>query len=265
MNNGFPEAPVVMNNPDRSIKLDDLAYFWKLDDPSWVAQREADWLEYVKPIFKDYPKDEKKLLKQYFIFGKKNEYYPETDWFFLTPYESKENLSKLMNSSLLDARGRGAIYNHYMLGDFFRFSSCPWYRQYMEIFSDVYFSCEYTVVKEQRKNISPLPSTWSKYFVGDSIEAINDQVSWRPFYGCVNYFVSILPFAVRLHDRVDIELKELMQLVNNKLSEESLAGEKLEGELLIFLQALKAQEQEIWQAWDIGEQKIAAGLEVISE
>lgn len=260
MNNSFPEAPVVLNKPDRSVKLDDLAYFWKLDDQKWVAQREADWLECVKPIFKDYPKSEQKLVEQYFKFGRKNKYYPVTDWFFLTPYESKEDLLKLMNSSLLDTRGRKDINYYYVLEGFFKFLSCRWYRQHMQIFSDAYFPGEYTVVQEQGENISPPPSAWSKDFVEDSIEAINDQVSWRPFYDCVNYFVSILPFAVRLHDRVNVELEKLMQLVNDKLIEGNL-----EGELLAFVQALKAQEKEIWQAWDIGEQKIAAGLEVIRE
>jgi hypothetical protein len=260
MNNSFPEAPVVMNKPDRSVKLDDLAYFWKLDDQVWVTQREADWRKYVKPIFKDYPKKEQKLLEEYFKYGKKDKYYPATGWFFLTPYEKEEDLSKLMNSFLLDARGRKDIYNYYLLGGFFRFSNCPWYRKHMEIFSDVYFSDKYTLVKEQRINISPSPSSWSKYFVGDSIEAVNDQISWRPFYSCVDYFVSILPFAVRMHDRVGMKLDELMQLVDKQLNQ----GE-LEGELLVFVQALKTQEQEIWQAWDIGEQKIAAGLEVIRE
>jgi hypothetical protein len=260
MNNSFSDAPVVLNQPDRSVKLDDLAYLWKLDDPSWIAQREVDWLECVKPVFKDYPKKEQKLLEGYFKFGKRDKYYPVTDWFFLTPYESKKDLLKVMNSALLDADGRKEIYNYYLLEGFFRFSNCPWYRQHMKKFSDAYFFDKYTLVKEQRTNISPSPSSWSKYFVGDSIEAINDQVSWRPFYGCVNYFVSILPFAVRLHDRAGMKLDELMQLVDKQLNQ----GE-LEGELLVFVQALKAREQEIWQAWDIGEQKIAAGLEVIRE
>jgi hypothetical protein len=260
MNNSFPEAPVVLNKPDRSIKLDDLAYFWKLDDPSWVAQREADWLEYVKTTFKNYPKSEQKLLEKYFKQGIMNEYYPAGDWLFLTPYGSKDDLLTLMNSSLLDGTEKQGVTGLYMFRSFFRFSECPWYREHMEIFSEVYFSGEYTLIKEQRDNISPPPSSWSKYFVGDSIEAINDQSTWRPFYDCVNYFVSILPFAVRLHARVNIELEELMQLVNDKLIEG-----KLEGELLAFVQALKAQEKEIWQAWDIGEQKIAAGLEVIRE
>lgn len=260
MNNSFPEAPVIMNKRDRGIKLADLAYFWKLDDQKWAVQREADWLEYVKPVFKDYPKSEQKILEKYFKQGIKNEYYPAGDWLFLTPYGSKDDLLKLMNSSLLGGSEKQQAIALYVFRDFFRFKKCPWYRQHMEIFSEVYFSGEYTLIKEQRDHVSPPPSSWSEYFVEASIKAINDQSTWLPFYDCVNYFVSILPFAVRLHARVNIELEELMQLVNDTLIEG-----KLEGELLAFVQALKAQEKEIWQAWDIGEQKIAAGLEVIRE
>ena len=51
-----------------------------------------------------------------------------------------------------------------------------------------------------------------------------------------------------------------MQLVDVKLEQ----GE-LEAELLTFVQALKASEQDIWQAWDIGEQKIAAGIQAPRE
>lgn len=51
-----------------------------------------------------------------------------------------------------------------------------------------------------------------------------------------------------------------MQLVNDQLE----MGE-LEGELLFFVQTLKAHEKEIWQAWDIGDQKIAAGIQAPRE
>lgn len=147
----FPEAPVFVNTPDRNIKLEDLAFLWKLDDPDWVSQREADWFEYVKPVFKDYPKTEQKLLEQYFIYGKKDKYYPVSDWFFLTLYNTKESLLKLMNSFLLTTNDRIKIIKFYLLRDFFRFSDCPWYRQHMEIFIETYFAGSYTILEEQKK------------------------------------------------------------------------------------------------------------------
>ena len=114
MGNNFPEAPMVLNKPDRSVKLEDFSYLWKTDDADWVAQRQADWQNFVKPVFKEYPKSEQKLLEQYFLYGKKEKYYPATDWFFLTPYESEATLLKLMNSSILDTVGRANIINYYL-------------------------------------------------------------------------------------------------------------------------------------------------------
>jgi len=259
MSSVFPEAPAIINAPDRNVNLGDLSYLWKLDDSVWVARREADWLAFVKPVFKDHPKEDQKLLEQYFKYGKKDHFYPVKGWFFLTPYDSKESLLTLMNSSLLGTNDRLNIINDYLIG-FCRFSNCPWYRQHMEVFIATYFSGTYTILREKRKNISPPPTWWCIHVVRYAIEAINDQISWRPFYNCVNYFVSILPFAYHLNYRSDIRLGELMQLVDVKLAQ----GE-LEGELLAFVQALKARAQDIWQAWDIGEQKIAAGIQAPRE
>jgi hypothetical protein len=260
MSTNFPEAPIVLNQPDRGVKLEDFSYLWKTEDTDWLHQREADWLTFVKPVFKDHPKEDQKLLEEYFKYGKKDKFYPVTGWFFLTPYDSKESLRKLMNSSLLGASCRGDIIQYYPLKSFFRFSHCPWYRQHMELFISAYYTGGYTIVKEQRVNISPPPTWWCMLYVADSIDAVNEGVSWRPFYNCVDYFVSILPFAYGLTQRVRIRLNELMQLVDDKLDQGGL-----EGELLSFVQALKAREHDIWQAWDIGEKKIAAGMKAPGE
>ena len=255
MSSHFPEAPMVANKPDRSVKLEDFSYLWKTDDTDWMAQREADWLSFVKPIFKDHPKEDQRLLEQYFKYGKKEKYYPETGWFFLTPYDSKASLLQLMNSSILDADGRAKIIQYYPLRGFYRFSHCPWYRQHMELFITAYYTGGYTILKERRQNISPPPTWWCRSFVRNSTDAVNEGISWRPFYDCVDYFVSILPFAYLLDVRNEIKLGELMQLVDDKLEHGEPAGE-----LLAFVQALKGREQDIWQAWDVGEQKIAAGM-----
>ena len=76
MTTEFPEAPVINNQPDRSLKLEDFAYLWKLDDPDWVEQRESDWDDYVKPVFKDHPKEDVTLLENYFKFGEKKTVLP---------------------------------------------------------------------------------------------------------------------------------------------------------------------------------------------
>lgn len=256
----FPEAPVIERKRDQILTLESFSYLWKVDDPEWVAQREADWDEFLKPVFKDYPKDEKKVLKNYFMYGEMKRYYPVLCWFFLTPYESLEDLKKLFNSGVVDFSDIKKLNNYYLTYDLYRFSSCPWYRDHMEIYKEAFFSSEYCIIKEGRRTISPMPTWWSEIFVRNSIEAITNQDAWRPVYLCVDYFVSILPFALISEDRPRIELKKLMDLVDQTL----LAG-LAQGELLDFLEKLKIREQDIWDAWELGEQKIAAGLEVTRE
>ena len=259
MNKSFPEAPTVVNTPDNSVTLASLSYLWQVDNADWVAQREADWLAYVKSIFKDHPKAEIKLLEHYFKLGRMNEYYPESAWFFLTPYDSIETLQKIMNSSLLGPHERGNTISWY-LTRFKRFSHCPWYQRYLTIFIEAYLSNGYVIVSEKRETISPPPTYWCRNFVNKSIVAINEHQRWSPFYLCIDYFISTLPFAIELDFRAKMCLVELMHLVDEKLIQSDC-----EGELLTFLQTLKACEQEIWQAWDIGEQKIAAGIKAPRE
>jgi len=69
----------------------------------------------------------------------------------------------------------------------------------------------------------------------------------------VNYFVTALPYATNEKQRKRSKLPELLQLVTGSLAEGNLSGR-----LLKFAQDLKDREQEILQAWDIGEQKITA-------
>lgn len=259
MSTNFLEAPTAVNTPDMSITLADLSYLWQVDDAEWLTQRKADWLTYMKPVFKDYPKSEQKLLQQYFIFGIKKEYYPEGDWFFLTPYGSVKVFIKIINSSLLGPHERGNMIN-WFLSRFKCFEHCPWYKHYMMMYIEVYLSDGFTVITEKDHKLSPSPTSWCFEFVSDSITAINENESWSPFYFCVDYFVSILPFAFRAKRRPDIELTQLMQLVDEKLEQGDLTGD-----LLNFVTALKAREQDIFAAWDIGEQKIAAGMKAPRE
>jgi hypothetical protein len=130
----------------------------------------------------------------------------------------------------------------------------------MTIFIKAYLSDFYIVVKEKRKTLSPGPTNWSLDFVNEAIAAIKSKSSWSPFYLCIDYFISILPFAFHEYWREDIELIKLMQLVDEKLEQGDLTGD-----LLNFVTALKAREQDILAAWDIGEQKIAAGMKAPRE
>lgn len=260
MTTEFPEAPVINNQPDRSLKLEDFAYLWKLDDPDWVAQRESDWDDYVKPVFKDHPKEDVTLLENYFKFGKKKQYYPSSGWFFLTPYESKEDLLKLMSSSLVSGNEKRNLVKYYLTKDFYRFSICPWYRSHMELFRESYFSSGFSIIIEERSKVSPPPSSWSSFYVENITEAINAGSVWCPVFGFIDYFLSALPYVQNPKFRKRINLADLMQLVDEKLN-----GGQCEGELLQFLQELKSKENEIWAAWEIGEQKIAAGLETKRE
>ena len=259
MNTNFPEAPTAVNTPDKSITLADLSYLWQVDDAKWLTQRKADWLTFIKPVFKDYPKTEQKLLQQYFTYGIKNEYYPEADWFFLTPYDSVEDFIKILNSSLLGARNRADMIGGFLVV-FKRFEHFPWYKHHMTIFIKAYLSGFYIVVKEKRKTLSPGPTYWSLDFVNETLEAIRSNTSWSPFYLCIDYFISILPFAFHENWREDIELIKLMQLVDEKLQLGDLSGD-----LLNFVTTLKAREKDILAAWDIGEQKIAAGMKAPRE
>jgi hypothetical protein len=259
MNTQFPEAPTAENTPDKSITLADLTYLWQVDDAGWLAQRKADWLTYIKPVFKDYPKSEQKLLEQYFTLGIKNEYYPESDWFFLTPYDSVGDFIKIINSSLLGPHERGNVLSGFVT-KFKRFELCPWYKKYLLMYIEVYLCSGFVIVEEKEETISPMPTFWTFQFVKDSLSSIKENKNWSPLYFCVDYFVSILPFAFRAKRRERIGLTQLMQLVDEKLEQGDLTGD-----LLNFVTALKAREQDIFAAWDIGEQKIAAGMKAPRE
>lgn len=256
----YPEAPRKENIPTPGTKeqaLADLAYLWTCDDSEWMKQREADWQKLVAIAFDDYPKPEKRELERYFKYGKKSAYMPIEDLFFLTPYNSEESLLQFFNSRLLSDNDRASIYGNYIF-DADRFSHCGFYRQHTSLFIDVILGDTFVEVIEKTsphhsKRISPPPALWCTRFVRFATEAISAQVVWKPLYQCLNYFISILPYALDERDRKRIKLPELLRVVS-----ESLAEGKLTGELLVFAQALKDREQDILQAWDIGEQKIAA-------
>ena len=123
---------------------------------------------------------------------------------------------------------------------------------------------EYRIIKEQIstdsfKNISFGPSFWSWQYVSVIIKALTVNKEWLPFYECINHFITALPFAIK-KQRKYIQLAKLFALVDEKL-----AAGTLNGRALTFAQVFKARENDILQAWDIGEQKIAAGIKAPRE
>ena len=101
------------------------------------------------------------------------------------------------------------------------------------------------------------PGLWCESFINSLTirEHLSPQNEWIPLYDCVNYFISALPFALHEGHRKDIKRKlpTLFDLVA-----ESLEKNLLRGRALTFAREIKDREAEILQAWEIGEQKIAA-------
>lgn len=256
----YPEPPRKENNPTPGTKeqaLADLAYLWKCDDPEWMNQREADWQKLVVTAFDDYPKSEKKELERYFKYGEKSTYIPVSDFFFLTPYDSVVSVLHLFNSSLLDDNDRASMFTSYIF-DADRFVDSGWHQSHTSLFIEGILGDAYCEVIEQTsprhsKIISPPSTWWSNLFIRNAIKSLSSRAEWKPFYHCVNYFVTALPYATNEKQRKRSKLPELLQLVADSLAEGDLSCR-----LLTFAQELKDREQEILQAWDTGEQKIAA-------
>ncbi|MCL1039012.1 hypothetical protein L2750_17925 [Shewanella submarina] len=254
----FPKPAVKDNVPvDENWKqaLPKLLYLWKTADPDWIAQREADWQLLLQTAFDDYPKAEKKELGEYFKYGRKLEYIPVGDSFFLTPYDSPESLLQLFNSGMLDRSDRDSMLSGYIF-DADRFAACHWYERHTTLFVEAILGNTYCEVFEgkppHRKMLSLPPSKWCDMYT-KAIECINEDIKWRPIYLCVDYFISALPHATDMRDRQFIEVYELLELVNTRLAEGDMSGR-----LLTFASELKSKEQDILKAWEIGEQKLAA-------
>jgi len=269
----YPVAPQRQNNPIEGTPaqaLANIAYLWQTDDVAWMEQRTNDWAVLARTGFDDYPKSSKKVLERYFkygekttkmsaggIFGEQTVYMPVGDFFLLTPFDSPESLMQLFNSRLLDYNDRRDITSSYLFGDKC-FEHCHWFEHHTMLIINTILGDSYYKVVEQTSThhidvISQEPTYWCKDFVYASIKSINENVEWRPFYHCIDYFISALTFALYDHHRKGIKLPELLLLFNQRLT----AGD-LSGRLLTFAEALKAKEQEITEVWDIGEQTIAA-------
>ncbi len=108
------------------------------------------------------------------------------------------------------------------------------------------------ISRNRSKVISCEPTWWCNGFVRNAIKSLSSKDEWKPFYACVKYFLTALPYATVDDERERIKLSELLKAISGSLDEGNLSGS-----LLAFVQELKDREQEILDAWDIGEQKIA--------
>lgn len=236
--------------------LSDLAYLWKCDDPEWMAQREADWVMLERTSYGDYPKAEKRTIEEYFKYGRLKERLPGWSLVFLTPYNSTKSLVRFFNSKLLDAHDRRLVLSGYAFG-FDQFESCYWYKSHLNLIVEEFLGGYCEIVESAGNNhvdvISPSPSKWCRLFVSKSIESLQEERCWMPFYSCVNYFVTALPYAEDNKQRKQIVLDKLFCVL-----EEKLASTQLSGQLLCFAQELQGCEEMVREAWRVGEQNIAA-------
>jgi hypothetical protein len=268
MNNfNFPEPEEIINIPHgirgpdaKASALADLAHLWQLDNPAWVEQRQSDWLLLKKNIYTDTPKVELKVLEQYFKYGKTEEYISVNVSLMLTPYTNEVQLLQFFNSRLLGREDRESITSSLLLYLLSKYNICHWYESHMKLVVSALLGNTYRIIKEEGgrnrfENISPSPAYWCNDFVRKALKGVLTDTEWLPVYDCLDYFISILPYAIKEKFRKQMKLVELLATTN-----EALAEGQLHGRALIFAQALKAREQDILAAWDIGEQKIAAGM-----
>lgn len=263
----FHEAQITINTPHgesgtetEKDALESIAYLWQLDNTEWVMQREIDWQNIVKAAYHDVPKSERKLYELYFKRGDKLSYISEQTLVFLTPYTNVKELKQVFNSQLLDTRGRENILSNYIFLNDDK-TSLSWYQQHMMLTIKCLLGTQYHIIKEAVSPtsltvISPDPTFWAMVFANEALEAISSNQVWSPAYQCVDYFIGILPFAVK-KKRKFIQLVKLLTLVDEELTKNSLAGGAL-----TFAKALKSHDQEILAAWEISEKKVAAGITV---
>jgi hypothetical protein len=251
----------------RQEALDELAYLWKLDDPVWVKQRKKDWAFLRDHCgYKDIPRFEKKLYEGYFKYGRQeshnankptDNYIPHVTLLTLTPYTSPETAKAIFDSELLrgvrDQAFSGYIYSFNTLEK----ESIPWYETHTRYFIQGVLGETYHPVMEKHgskmKDISPEPTVWCKNYIYHSLGALIQNEQYSICYECVNYFLSALPFGTSETIRKRTKLKKLMEQVAQLLEDNTLTGAAL-----TFAQQLKQHEQEIWDKWAEGEQKMLA-------
>jgi hypothetical protein len=242
----FLEAVIKINTPygesgseAEKDALASIAYLWQLDNAEWVMQREIDWQHLVKSAYHDVPKSERKLYELYFKRGDKLSYIPEQTLVFLTPYTNVKELKQVFNSQLLDTRGRENILSNYIFLNDDK-TSLSWYQQHMMLAIKGLLGTQYHIIKEAVSPtsltvISPEPTCWVSSFVNNTIKVLSRGNELGPFYQCIDYFISALPYATR-DDREYIRLTKMLNLIDNQLEAGNVKGKEL-----VFFQTLKAR------------------------
>lgn len=142
-----------------------------------------------------------------------------------------------------------------------KYDVCDWYQEHMLIAREFLLGDQYKIVKEKDSAgdycvISPTPSYWVVGFVGRSINDIKRNVSCSQNYHCLKYFISIFKYVIKDREKIWRYLEKLFVLAEKKLDSEELSGAAK-----AFAQEITENKALILEAWEIGEQKIAAGLE----
>jgi hypothetical protein len=267
----FSKPPVEIlepwgrSGPDAEKEaLESIQHLWKLDDPEWVEKRDQDWKLIQENVFSDTPKKERKIYESYFKYGRKEEFFGGVTTIILTPYENVEKFELIYRSQLLDAGDRNSVFSR-CIYIYEEYKELDWYEAHAKIMMDSLLKDTYVIVEEvtsprHKQNLSPEPSSWVSNFVFKTFKAIRSNVEWIPAYECINYFISILPYADYEKFRKKMKFHDLLEVIDEGVENGSFTGRAK-----LFAEDMSSKKNKILEAWEIGEQKIAAGLEVIRE
>lgn len=262
----FSEPPIEMlepwgkSGPDAQKEaLEGIKHLWKLDDPEWVEKRDQDWKLIQENVFADIPKKERKIYESYFKYGRKEEFFGGVTTVILTPYENAEEFELVYRSQLLDAVDRNSVFSH-CIYIYEKYKELDWYETHVKIMMDSLLKDTYVIVEEitsprHKKIISPHASSWVNSFISRTMKSFKGN-RWVPAYECMDYFISILPYALEDRDRIWKKLQKLFGQVSS-----GIENGEFTGRTRCFAEDINRRRSEILEAWEIGEQKIAAQSE----
>lgn len=263
----FEEPPIEIlepwgkSGPDAEKEaLEGIKHLWNLDDPEWVERREEDWKLIRDSDFEDIPKKERKIYENYFKYGKKEGFLGGVTTVILTPYENAEEFELIYRSQLLDAVDRNSVFSR-CIYIYEKYKELDWYEAHAKVMMGSLLKDTYVIVEEvtsprHKKNLSPEPSSWVSNFVFKTFKAIRSNVEWIPAYECINYFISILPYADYEKFRKKMKFHDLLEVIDEGVENGSFTGRAK-----LFAEEMNSKKKEVLEAWEIGERKIAAQAE----
>ena len=182
-------------------------HLW-LDDPQWQKERKQQWMELAKSeVFADTTAKKKKLLRDYFMFGKiKDEDYISGGLMFLyTPFQSAEQANLVFYSGVFFHNKFDSIFDGHVF-DYYYWPMCPQYRERVEWFIEGVMGREYEL-KEKKMNsdwikcYSPEPTRWViKYLVNVEFY-FEEKPEFNAVISTFDYFLSCLPQAKNVKER----------------------------------------------------------------